>query len=93
MIFHKRRVRGVWYAAVVACARRLVPRISPRRMMGKRIKNCTRPSWLLPFWYPIWRAVPTDLGIPLPSGADRHARGARDFLSFAALKSRRFGGC
>ena len=40
------------------------------RLMGKRqIGSWTRPSWSLPFWYPIWRLCPCrDLGIPLLSG-------------------------
>lgn len=30
------------------------------RLMGKngRSANWTRPSWSLPFWYPIWRLCP-----------------------------------
>ena len=29
------------------------------RLMGKRqIGELTRPSWSLPFWYPIWRLCP-----------------------------------
>ena len=47
----------ILYCAVI-CAVRLMGKRQLAQLQPYEVVNWTRPSWSLPFWYPIWRLCP-----------------------------------